>query len=461
MTKTNKSSSMIKWAINFIIPLIIWMIPTTEAFTADIRTFFVISIFAIILIATENLPMFTIAVAIPFLYIVGLNQDPSLVFKAWSLEVPWMILGGFILTIALRKSGILKRLSYHIIMLFGGTVRGILYGSLLIGTITAAVVADPTAKAVLLGALILGICDALDIEKGSKNSTVIGLALLSATMGPTFIFMTAPGFMSVAGIISTAGYYTPSYTEYLYHMAIPQLIFCILNVVLIDIMFKTEKISKSKDFFKAELEKLGKVTTNELKVSLVSIGLIIMLVSGSIHGISTGWIFLLVAVVVMLPGINLVTAEDSKTINFTFMMFVVACLTIGVVSGPLGVGKFISDMVYPYIANSETQMFAGVWSLGVISNFILTPLAAYSTFTLPVLEMTAQAGMEHMPVIYTFVHSLEQVIFPYEYAPVLLIFGYGLMSFKDFVKYNAVKMVLSIICVFVLYIPYWRLIGLF
>ncbi len=105
-------------------------------------------------------------------------------------------------------------------------------------------------------------------------------------------------------------------------------------------------------------------------------------------------------------------------------------------------------------------MFAGVWGLGFVSNFILTPLAAYSTFTLPVVEMTALAGIDHMPVIYTFVHSLEQVIFPYEYAPVLLIFGFGLVPFKDFVKYNAIKVVLSIICIFLVYIPYWNLIGL-
>ncbi|ONI38776.1 hypothetical protein AN639_02340 [Candidatus Epulonipiscium fishelsonii] len=456
----NKNISMFKWGINFIIPILCFLIPTTETFTPQIRSFFVITLFCIILIATENLPVFTISLMLPFMYLVFLKQDPSLVFKAWSLEVPWLILGGFILTIALKKSGLLKRLSYMIILLFGGTVRGILYGLLVIGIMTTLVVADATAKAVLMGTLVLGICDALEIKKGSRNATVLGLATFAAAMGPSFIFMVSTGFMTVSGILTAANYSVPTYLEYLLHMGAPQLLFCICTVVMIDILYKPEKLLRSKEFFKEELQKLGAFSSNEKKVLAISIGLVILLVSGSIHGILSGWVFMLVAIITMLPGINLVTPEDVKQVNFTFMMFVVGCLTIGVVSGPLGVGKFIADTVYPYITGSVNQLFAGVWSLGFLSNFILTPLAAYSTFTLPIAEMATQAGTNYLAVIYTFVSSLEQVIFPYEYAPVLLIYGYGLVSFKDFFKYHVIKVILNIAFISLIFIPFWNFIGL-
>ena len=49
-----KSTSFyVKWIVNFLIPIVIALIPTTDAFTAPIKWFLVISVFAIILIATQ------------------------------------------------------------------------------------------------------------------------------------------------------------------------------------------------------------------------------------------------------------------------------------------------------------------------------------------------------------------------------------------------------------------------
>ncbi len=255
------------------------------------------------------------------------------------------IIGGFIITIALRKTGFLKRLSYMTILLCGGTTRGILYGLMIVGILVAAIITDPMAKAILLGTLVIGICDALDIQKGSKNGTVLGMATFAITLAPSFIFMTSTGFMSVVSILSTAGYHTPAYIEYLFHMAVPQIIYCFITVLMIDLLFRPEPASKSKDFFKEELAKLGKITTNEWKLLAICAFLMIMLVTTSYHGLLTAWVFLMVAIMTMLPGIDLVEAEDIKGINFTFVMFVVACLTIGIVSNKYGVGTFIANLV--------------------------------------------------------------------------------------------------------------------
>ena len=199
-------------------------------------------------------------------------------------------------------------------------------------------------------------------------------------------------------------------------MFVPQLIYVFFSIFIIAIFFKPDIELKTKSFFQSELKAFGPMSKEEKKVLVLSLLLIVGIVTSTWHQISLGWLFVYAAIILMLPGMNIVGPKDIKEVNFTFILFVVACLSIGMVAANLGVGKFIADVLYPIISGSTTRFMAGSWALGFIVNFAMTPLAAYSTFALPVAEMAAALGVNTTPIMYTFIHSLEQVIFPYEYA---------------------------------------------
>ncbi len=98
--------------------------------------------------------------------------------------------------------------------------------------------------------------------------------------------------------------------------------------------------------------------------------------------------------------------------------------------------------------------------LGFIINFALTPLAAYSAFAVPLADMAVSLGLNPTVVIYALIQGLEQVIFPYEYAPVLIVFGMGMASAKNYMKYNAMRALVAFICLFVVFVPWWKFVGL-
>ena len=54
----------------------------------------------------------------------------------------------------------------------------------------------------------------------------------------------------------------------------------------------------------------------------------------------------------------------------------------------------------------------------------------------------------------------DVVIMPYEYAVYLIIYGFGMMNLKEFIKLNALRSLVMIACFFIVLIPYWYLIGL-
>lgn len=461
-TKTRSASFYIKWVVNFLIPIVIALIPCNESFTSTIKWFLVISIFAIILIATENVPLLAVTMGLPVCYVVFLKVPAAVAYQPWSLEIPWLILGGFILTVALQKSGLLKRIAYRCILLFGGRFRGILYGMALVGTICSLIISDVAAKAILLGALALGICNALDLKMGGRAASAVAMSALASALGPSYLFYTgSTGNLVPFGVAAASGVATPGWGEYLVHMFVPQLIYVFLTILVIDLFFKPDQAIHSKDYFKQELASFGKMKKDEVKILAICFVLIVLIATSSLHGVSIGWLFVFAAIVLMLPGFRLfVPQEDIQKINFTFVLFVVTCLSIGVVSVNLGVGAFIANSLYSLLSGSLYTMLGGVWAMGFVTNFALTPLAAYSAFTAPIVEMATAAGINPVPVLYAFIHSLEQVVFPYEYAPVLVVFGYGMASFGRFAKYNIIRAVLSIVCIFVVFLPYWHLIGL-
>lgn len=460
--EASTQKKLLKWAINIIVPLIFLCIPTTQAYTQDIKLFFVITTLMIIMMATENIPMFASVILLPVFYAIFLNQPNSVVYAPWLENVPWISLGGSLITMALTKTGLLRRIAYRAILLCGGRFVGVLFGMVLVGTLVSTIMTDMLAKAILLSALGLGICSALDFKLGSREASAIGLTTMAACLGPSYLFYTGSGgnVTSLGILESILPGTAPSWLGYMTQMALPQLIYIALTILAVYVFFRPKQKIESANFLRTTLKEMGGMSTNEKKTALVGLAMIVLVATSSIHGISTAQLFLLGAATLFLPFMKVLVPEDVKDINLTAILFVVSCLTIGTVSSKIGVGTFIADLVYPYISGSVTTTFVGTWIMGFVANFGLTPNAAYSMFTDPLTQIAVAEGLNPLPLIYTFIHSLEQILLPYEYAPVLVIYGTGMISMGRFVKYNAIRAVISLACILLVFMPFWRFIGL-
>jgi di/tricarboxylate transporter len=455
-----KKQNGIKWAINIILPMLILLIPTNERFTQEIKLFFIITLFAILLIAFETISLTVTALALPVVYILFKLAPSDIAFKSWSLDVTWLLVGGFIFTYALESTGFMKRLAYKCILLAGGKFRGILYGLTLSGIISALIIPDAGARTVLYTALTVGICKTLELKPKGKAASAVMIAGIFAALNPGYLYLTGSGQTIIPFRLVKELGISVTFIEYLQHMFVPVLIWSIINVVLLDLLLKPEEELKSKEYFKAELSKLGSVKLPEIKLMVILFAIVVLLLTSSKHGIAVGWIFLLAGCLLYAPGINVAKPEDLLKINYGFVIFVTACLTIGIVSIQVGAGKFVADAIYPYLGGSTVSSLAGVWLLSVVLNFVLTPLAACSALAVPLVELANNLGINPIPVLYTFVQGIEQIILPYEYALILLPFSYGLISLKNLVKTFGIRMVLSIIAIIVIFVPYWKMIGL-
>ena len=170
---------------------------------------------------------------------------------------------------------------------------------------------------------------------------------------------------------------------------------------------------------------------------------------------------MLAACVCFLPGINLATEEDLK-INYGMVIFVVATMSIGVVSNVVGAGTYLAELFYPLVAQTSSVVFIGaIWIVAFVVNFLLTPLAGISTLVGPLAHIGELVGINPYVVIFAFMQGMDQVLLPYENVMMLLFMGFGMLSMQDFVKYFGIRAILNFLFVLIILVPYWHLLGIF
>lgn len=295
--RTISGKQIFMWAVTFGIPICILLVPTNEIFTKEIRLFLVLTVFAILTFAFENMPQTMIAILLPALYVITGIAPADKAFAPWMQYVPWMVLGGLLLADALNSSGLLKRIAYKCIILTGASYNGILIGLILAGTVLNIFI--PSQAVVPMAALSYGICVALKLGYSKESAGIMLTAAMGALLPELFFYN--PNTMIVFGVGEAVAGPTPiSWIEYFFNNWISILFMLIMLCIAIAMFKPTQKID-SKEYFITEYQNMGPLTTREKKGALVCIFLFIVLLTGKYHGIELGWCFATIPMLLVLP----------------------------------------------------------------------------------------------------------------------------------------------------------------
>lgn len=458
MEKTNKK--IWQWAISIILPLCIYFIPLSAVYTAQLRIFFMVTLFAILLIAFDLVDSLIAAVVLFMGYSVTGICDAATVFSAWSNDVAWMIIGSLVFAAALNETGIMKRFAYALILKLGGSYIKMLWAIYFVGVIISLLTSVTGFP--LLAAIAFAICKGLGYPLGSKESNGVALAAMAGAVCP-FAWLYNPINAGVGDAVLKLIDPSLSITWISYlQISWPWFIFDLLWMLLLTkVFFKSTGANVKPEFFKGELGKLGQVSDAEKKALALTVIIVLYMIVSSFTGWKTAYGFSLIAWAVFLPGINLANANTLKKVNFSVVFFTVACIAIGNVGNALGVGELINTLVNPVMAGvSPTAFIGGIWGISAVSNFLLTPVAVSTALGVPLMQIGASLGVDPVATLFTIMMNTSNVFMPHENTAYLLFFAFGLMMMKDFIKYNAIRMVGHLVFMMAVIVPYWYLIGL-
>ncbi len=460
MSSKMNVKTLLVWLLCLGLPLAIWMIPTTEAYTQQMSTFLVVTVFAILVIALEPVPKSAITIMLPAAYVLLGLADASTAWYPWTMPTVWMIIGALLLVNTLDSSGVLLRISYKIIMMVGGSYKGLVLGMGLLG-IFLNIILFGNAYVVLAG-LAYGLCRALNLPKFSKEATGIFLAAAVGGIIPACCFVYGSNILMLEAYGEpVVGPMRISYFDYAF-FNIPVILYFVLAVFLILLLFKNTTEISGKEYFKGKLEELGTMTAVEKRAAAWIVILFAYVIYCGFVGADCTWGFIIIPALTILPGIGCGSEDDVRRLDLTFILFIASCMSIGFVASSLGFGPFIANLSTPLTANAAPEVVVFlIYVINVVLNFLLTPMAIMAGFTTTFLEIATSIGINPY-VVYSIIGlGCDQILFPYEYALYMLYFSFGFIKMGDFIKYFGAKMILCAIMIPLVIIPFWKITGLF
>lgn len=444
----------IQWAITIILPLLLYMVPTSETgFTIEMKLFFVCTLFPILLAAFELVPMLVYALAFPVLYIFVAKIPAAAAFGPFTMHIPYVIIGGMMLSLALEETKLLKRISFGILSVTGRSYAGLIFGIMLIGFVLCFLISDIATRAIIVVTFVYGLCKSLNIKKGSREGAGLMVTASFAALNTAHNYYLNQAYLGF-GIAKS----TLAFNEFIYYFFLPNVIYFFATTLIVLFFFKPQRPFEGKEYFRSQLKKLGKFSWQEAYSLAVILG---ALYACSLDPSKAGWIFVIAGALFYIPALNIGKSERLKEINFSLFFFVAGCMAIGAAGNVTGGGKYLADLFYPVLAGSKVYTLGMIWVFGAVVNFVLTPLAGTASLSIPVVEVAKSVGLNPDIGLWTFLQGLEQVLMPYEYILVLLVFSYGYLNLKDFVKAFGFKMIFSLIMVMTIGLAWWNIIGVF
>ena len=446
------------WIIAILVPVVILLVPATESFTAPIKTTIAITTGIMIAFGFELLHNTILAIILLLLYVLTGVGSMATAFSGYSNPVVWACPAAMLLVGCLHQTKILKKFSYTCMLKAGGNNLGILAGVTVFSYILGAVLGPDLCIPMIL--ILYALCVAVGIPARSNTAACLMLGAYLASNAPTYLYYNTNIALCVGAAQTVNQGVSLTYTEYLYHNW-PMAIFGILSVAVPLVLLRRDNSVAAKDYLDVECRKIGRFTAKDKLMAAILVLLLIGLLTMSKTGLNIAWVLLIASVLCFLPGIRIGNQEAIQSVNWNVFIFMGATMGTGSVFAAVGASDFIASMMAPMISNmGKIGATFLIWLIGVVANFFLTPLAAMSSLIAPLVSIGETVGLDPIPIIYAFRNGVSQCLLPYEIAPTLLLFSYGMVSLKQFVKVMGTVLVLNGVFIMLVMVPYWTLIGL-
>lgn len=455
--------SLVYWIIPLVVTLVIILLPTTDTFTVEIRSFCAITVLIILLMAFGKFNTMLLGIALPVLYAVCHVTSYDVAMSAWENTVGYVVIGALLFATVLQQTGVINRITFWAMQKSGGSFTRMLYIFLILGSIISYFTFGNCSK--LMPTIAFGFCLALGIEKKKEGVVLMmvsGVCSITARLLAYYPIQMGP-------MVAAAQQIDPDFSMQMLDPLIyglPIIPFMLVYVWVLTKMYKTDKsdISGGTDYFKAEYKKLGPWRKEEKKALIYTAAIVIYLFTVPLHGLDADYAFMIIPWLAFFPLINLADSSTIKQLlpKLDIIFFIVGCLSIGIVGQSLGVTNLLTDILTPVFSKmNDTAVLFGILGVGGAANMLLTPLTLVTSFCTPVVYIADMLHIGFMPALLSLYYTVDFLFLPHEVPAYLYLFGFGVMSMKDFIKLHVIKNILFLIFFGVVMIPWWHLWGIF
>lgn len=456
-----QTRNIICFLIAICAPALIWLIPVSEVFTESLKLYFIITLFVILLMAFEVVPILVSGMLLGTLYFLSGIVDIQTAFAYWTTPMTWMIFGGLIFSAILEQCGLLKRIAYWIIYKCGGSFNGATFGVFFVGI--ALNIITFCNGWIVACVLVYGLCKSMDLSRSHQA----GLICFAGAIGAngSVIYLYHPAFVSLIESSlkrqispdSMIGLFTPF--QYI-GMAVPC---CLITIWIFTKVYNTASMNDrfNKKIIEEKLRECGPFSRAEIIATGFTIALLIYLISCQFTKTPPALGFMTIPWLMFIPGLGLGNTDTIKQGNVPSIFFIAACLGIGIVGAKVGFGEFITQIAVPLLSGYGKLAICLFFMLfGVVANILMTPLAMLACLVVPFIQISQALGINPIAACFILQYTIDMVFLPHEASGNLIMYSYGLWPMKDFIIQNTVKTAINAAVFVLIMYPMWILFNM-
>lgn len=482
----------VKWkalVLSFLMLIILLLLPPFAGLPIAGQRALAILAFAVMLWVTEAVtyPVSAAFIITLLTFLIGLspqlNGASQLIGTKTALE--WslsgfssgavaLVAGALFLSAAMQETGLDKRIALIVLSKVGSSVKGILFGVILVGIFLAMFIPSPTARVGAMIPIILGMVSAFGLQKESKLSALLLLATAhTATIWSIGIKTATPQNMVGLNFIEKAFPYDVSWVKWFLAAAPWSAIMTIvLYFVLLLLMRPDSKSIKSgKEVVKKQLEELGAMPGAQIRLLIIAfVALVLWATEGFLHPFDSTTIVLLILAIMLAPGIGVLTwSKVEKLIPWGTVILFAAGISLGTVLLKTKGATWLAQIFFDKLGLNHLSILYLVIILTAFTILIHLGFASATSLasTLIPVVIAFVKGMENPGTL----HGMGIVlitqfaigfgfILPVNAPQNMLAYGTGTFETKDFIKTGIILTVFGY-ALFVLFsFTYWKWVQL-
>lgn len=422
-----------------------------------------VTLFAVGLYATSVIPEFLTALLF-FLIAVLLGVAPAgVVFSGFESTAMWLVFGGLVIGVAVKRTGLGERLAATMTGWFGNTYAGLIGGMVVVGVALAFLMPSTMGRVILLMPIVVALADRLGFEPGSNGRTGLVLAAALGTWMPSTAILPAnvPN-MVLAGTVETLYGISFTYGSYLLlHFPVSGLLKAVAIFMTIVLMFP-DHARPAGPATDGPRQALGR---DERLLSFILAGALVLWATDFLHGISPAWVSLGAGLICMLPFVGLVPLTDfNDKINFASLFYVAGILSLGAVVAKTGLGSLLGHKllaILPLQPGASAKDFASMVGLSTLVGMAVTMPGVPAIISPLSAEMARASGLPLLTVLMTQVIGYSTVILPYQVPPMIVAMQIGGVRTGPATRLVLVLALVTLLVLTPINYFWWKLLGYF
>lgn len=445
---------------SILVGVIVWLLPTPESMTIVQHKLLSIFAGAVVLWITIGVSFATSTILIiVLLYFWVGNLDGKLTpsgdivrqvdftLSGFGTSSVWLLVTGFIISIAMVNTGVARRVALQMMRLFGKTPMGATFAPMIANLIIAPLTPSNTARTAAMLPIVEGVAQGYQLEKGNSNfgrGLFLANTFASNITASAFLTGTIPNPMALGMIITAIGGATSITTWGFWTLAaLPTSILVLIVAMWIPLKLfppEMDSVPGGLAYIKEELVKMGPMSVREKKAILFFLLALCLWASDMWHGMNSAMVAFLVSMLILLPKVGVLTWQDAqKGIPWELFVYFGGVLTL---SSCLMQTKAFEWVIKGVIASLGLESVSMMPLLIILMGFTIFSHCIWSTTTamagvmIPIYIGLAQAF--DFPVV-GFVLPLAilmgyALFLPFNTMGNIIMFGAGYYTVMDQIK---------------------------